>query len=278
MSDATGRILLGRKRLVDAYTQQHESDAEAARAYAEDILRSDPLALTVAEAARRLSVSVSTIRAMIADKRLPCVRLVGRKGSRGRVLVRTADVDALLCAPALTRPAVATPILCSPAHSQGHARRRRRSCRCVRVARSRRGGAMTERIPTPLAAKRLVYKGEELRRKRQGTWDATTMVSVTSPEGAALRASQLASPEKVADAQPIAIEPRKNETLPNFKAACKFTTEKPRGDDEDDAGLVEIPAGDHSPPHEPTSLPTPLTTTVENRTAKAERCCPPRRS
>jgi hypothetical protein len=33
---------------------------------------------------------------MIADKRLPCVRLVGRKGSRGRVLVRTADVDALL--------------------------------------------------------------------------------------------------------------------------------------------------------------------------------------
>jgi len=128
---------------------------------------------------------------------------------------------------------------------------------------------MTERIPTPLAAKRLVYKGEELRRKRQGTWDATTMVSVTSPEGAALRASQLASPEKVADAQPIAIEPRKNETLPNFKAACKFTTEKPRGNDEDDAGLVEIPAGDHSPPHEPTSLPTPLTTTVENRTAKA---------
>jgi hypothetical protein len=49
MSDATDRILLGRKRLVDAYTQQHESDAEAARAYAEDILRSDPLALTVAE-------------------------------------------------------------------------------------------------------------------------------------------------------------------------------------------------------------------------------------
>jgi len=96
MSDATDRILLGHKRLVDAYTQQHESDAEAARAYAEDILRSDPLALTVAEAARRLSVSVSTIRAMIADKRLPCVRLVGRKGSRGRVLVRTADLDALL--------------------------------------------------------------------------------------------------------------------------------------------------------------------------------------
>ncbi len=97
MSGAIDRILLGRKRLVDAYTQQHESDAQAARAFAEDILRSDPLALTVAEAARRLSVSVSTIRTMIADKRLPCVRLVvGRKGSRGRVLVRTADLDALL--------------------------------------------------------------------------------------------------------------------------------------------------------------------------------------
>ncbi len=49
-------------------------------------------------------------------------------------------------------------------------------------------GRMTERIPAPLAAKRLVCKGEELRRKREGTWDAATMVSVTSPEGAALRA------------------------------------------------------------------------------------------
>ncbi len=96
MSDATDRILFGRKRLVDAYTQQHESDAEAARAYAEDILRSDLLALSVAEAARRLSVSVSTIGAVIADKRLPCVRLLGRKGSRDHVLVRTADLDALL--------------------------------------------------------------------------------------------------------------------------------------------------------------------------------------
>ena len=111
MSDATDRILLGRKRLVDAYTQQHESDAEAARAYAEDILRSDPLALTVAEAAPRLSVSVSTIRAMIADKRLPCVRLVGRKGSRGRVLVRTADVDALLRDPPV--PCATGPQMCA---------------------------------------------------------------------------------------------------------------------------------------------------------------------
>jgi predicted DNA-binding transcriptional regulator AlpA len=78
------------------------------------------------------------------------------------------------------------------------------------------GGAMTEHAPTPPGAKRLVYKVEELRRKHDGKWDARTMVSVTSPEGAALLASQRASPEKVADAQPIAIEPLKNETLPSL--------------------------------------------------------------
>ena len=96
-------------------------------------------------------------------------------------------------------------------------------------------GCMTERIPTPLAAKRLVCKGEELHRKREGTWDATTMVSVTSPEGAALRAHR-ASLEKVTVAQESAVERLKNET----------------------------------PPHEPTSPSTPLTTTVENGTTKAE--------
>ena len=115
---------------------------------------------------------------------------------------------------------------------------------------------MTEHIPTPLATRRLVTKHEELRRKREGTWDPTTMVSQTSPEGAALRAHR-ASPDKVTDAQPIAIELLKNEAPPKFKAACEFTTEKPQGDGEDHAGLVEVPAGDHSPPHEPTSLPTP---------------------
>ena len=115
---------------------------------------------------------------------------------------------------------------------------------------------MTEHIPTPLATRRLVTKHEELRRKRGGTWDPTTMVSQTSPEGAALRAHR-ASPDKVTDAQPIAIELLKNEAPPKFKAACEFTTEKPQGDGEDHAGLVEVPAGDHSPPHEPTSLPTP---------------------
>ena len=96
-------------------------------------------------------------------------------------------------------------------------------------------GCMTERIPTPLVAKRLVCKGEELHRKREGTWDATTMVSVTSPEGAALRAHR-APLEKVMVAQESAVERLKNET----------------------------------PPHEPTSPSTPLTTTVENGTTKAE--------
>jgi hypothetical protein len=129
-------------------------------------------------------------------------------------------------------------------------------------------GAMTEHIPTPLDTRRLVAKPEELRRKREGTWDRITMVSETSPDGAALRARR-ASPDKVTDVQPIAIELLKNETPPKFKAACAFTTEKPQGDGEDHAGLVEVPAGDHSPPHEPTSLPTPVTT-VENGTTKAE--------
>ena len=114
---------------------------------------------------------------------------------------------------------------------------------------------MTEHITAPLATRRLVTKHEELHRKRGGTWDPTTMVSETSPEGAALRAHR-ASPDKVTDAQPIAIELLKNEAPPKFKAACEFTTEKPQGDGEDHAGLVEVPAGDHSPPHEPTSLPT----------------------
>jgi DNA-binding transcriptional regulator YiaG len=97
---------------------------------------------------------------------------------------------------------------------------------------------MTEHIPAPLTVKRVVTKTEELRRKREGAWDPTTMVGETSPEGAALRASRRASPEKVADAQPVAIEPLKNETLPRFKAVRNLTTEKPR--ETDATGLVEI--------------------------------------
>ena len=40
-------------------------------------------------------------------------------------------------------------------------------------------------------------------------------------------------------------------------------------DTENDVALVDTSAGDRSPPHEPTSLPTPVTTTVENGTTRA---------
>ena len=88
---------------------------------------------------------------------------------------------------------------------------------------------MIEHAPTPLAEKRLVYKAEELWRKRVGKWNATTMVSVTSPEGAALLALQRASPEKVADAQPIAIEPLKNETLPSLSTRDEIISDTNSG-------------------------------------------------
>jgi excisionase family DNA binding protein len=55
-----------------------------------------PLAVTIADAAKRLSVSPSTIRAMIADNRLRAVHVVGRSGTRGRVVIRVADLEALL--------------------------------------------------------------------------------------------------------------------------------------------------------------------------------------
>jgi len=85
------------RRLADASFEVGEAAAVIERARARgDLPPSDPLALTLPEAARRLSVSASTIRAMIADGRLPIVRIVGRKGSRGRVLIRTADLDTLL--------------------------------------------------------------------------------------------------------------------------------------------------------------------------------------
>jgi excisionase family DNA binding protein len=56
----------------------------------------EPLAVTITEAAKSLSVSPSTVRAMIADKRLPFVRVVGRKGSRGRIVIRVDDLAAVL--------------------------------------------------------------------------------------------------------------------------------------------------------------------------------------
>jgi len=42
------------------------------------------------------------------------------------------------------------------------------------------------------------------------------------------------------------------------------------GDDEDDVALVDTLAGDTTPPDEPTSLPKPMTATVENEPTKPE--------
>lgn len=67
MSDATDRVLFRHARPSGASAQQHRSNAEAARTYVEDVLRSDPRVL--AEGARRFCVSVSVIGAMIAGER-----------------------------------------------------------------------------------------------------------------------------------------------------------------------------------------------------------------
>ena len=51
--------------------------------------------LTVARAAARAGVSKSLVYAWCADGTLPHLR-VGRAGKRGKVLVRAADLDAVL--------------------------------------------------------------------------------------------------------------------------------------------------------------------------------------
>jgi excisionase family DNA binding protein len=56
----------------------------------------EPLAVSVDEAARRLSVSPATIGHMIDDKRLIASRLIGRAGTRGRVVVHVASLINLL--------------------------------------------------------------------------------------------------------------------------------------------------------------------------------------
>jgi excisionase family DNA binding protein len=58
----------------------------------------EPLALAVSikEAARRLGVSPDTISNMIAGQRLKASRLVGRAGTRGRVVIPVAALVAYL--------------------------------------------------------------------------------------------------------------------------------------------------------------------------------------
>lgn len=55
-----------------------------------------PLAVSVEEAAWRLSISPATIGHMIEDKRLTASRLIGRAGKRGRVVVHVASLVKLL--------------------------------------------------------------------------------------------------------------------------------------------------------------------------------------
>jgi excisionase family DNA binding protein len=56
----------------------------------------EPLAVSIAEAARRLGVSSVTISRMIDGKQLKASRLVGRAGSRGRVVIQVSGLIKLL--------------------------------------------------------------------------------------------------------------------------------------------------------------------------------------
>jgi excisionase family DNA binding protein len=58
-----------------------------------------PLAVSVPEAARLLSVGRSTIRAMLKDGRLPYTRIVGRKAGHGRIVIAVAELNSLLASP-----------------------------------------------------------------------------------------------------------------------------------------------------------------------------------
>ena len=51
--------------------------------------------MTVKETADLLGVSVSMVYALIEEKRLPCVR-IGRRGRRGKIVVRPEDVETFL--------------------------------------------------------------------------------------------------------------------------------------------------------------------------------------
>jgi|GEM_PF-5447157 len=56
----------------------------------------EELSVPIPEACRLLGVGPTTLRALIADKRLTASRLTGRPGSRGRIVVHVAALKALL--------------------------------------------------------------------------------------------------------------------------------------------------------------------------------------
>ena len=53
----------------------------------------EPLTIPRKESARLIGVSLATIDYMINDGRLKAIRVKGRKGSRGRVLVIRSSLD-----------------------------------------------------------------------------------------------------------------------------------------------------------------------------------------
>jgi excisionase family DNA binding protein len=56
----------------------------------------EPLTIPRKESARLIGVSLATIDYMIGDGRLKAIRVKGRKGSRGRVLVIRSSLDTAL--------------------------------------------------------------------------------------------------------------------------------------------------------------------------------------
>jgi excisionase family DNA binding protein len=52
--------------------------------------------MSIAEAAERLGVHRLTVNHMIANGTLRASKLVGRSGSRGRVVIRVSDVEKML--------------------------------------------------------------------------------------------------------------------------------------------------------------------------------------
>jgi len=76
-----------------------------------ELLSSEPLAVSIIEACQRLGVGETTLRALLDNGRLPFSRIPGANPEgRGRVLIKVADLNALLdatrvhVAPHVTRP------------------------------------------------------------------------------------------------------------------------------------------------------------------------------
>jgi excisionase family DNA binding protein len=59
-------------------------------------LEAEPLAVSISEACQRLGVGETTLRAMLDAGRLPFSRLGALPGKRGRVVIKMADLTALL--------------------------------------------------------------------------------------------------------------------------------------------------------------------------------------